>query len=1095
MRKALKKLLAVTMAFTLLFTSVAVLGNVAAAADIDFVWENGKRIGIKTIKLNDLTYFDLDSGRSTIDNNKISVIELYRKVLTSEYGGNSTAKAWANIATAIFKQAGTDHGFNDDGWSGNYDQEFTHGNGNKHVNVVDALSKSDVISKGDTGLYNENVRGTGFAYTNSLKSVQDALIGSVTAASGNHRQVSASEIIRNSTGNEDGFPLLNDEAKRDVIYNIVTCHNGDSLDNKWYYSSFGIAYYDFEVVPFANKDLAYITAAEGYDSIADAAADNVPGVTYNSTGKGSAYTSYTENKSKTESTVGLSYTETSSVSVSNSMESSKSYSFSESIESQTKFETTLPLIGKAEETIVLNFTAEQAISTAYGKEESVSSEVSTSTTSETTLPPHTKLGVTQRSGSSETILDYQCPVSFTYKVAIFAINGEAYADNAAISAWNTLGYDQGGMCLGFGSDSSVTGLTAVDNLYNRAVTYIDLSGYETTAGNTYGFWYAHGQNKPSVPYNEVPWKDIIGNTSTNGNGKTCKQNAVFLKGNRPLSMSGATMTMLSKSVNTDVSGILSLYDLDFVQIDGDAVHTLAPGGTLDLSRINTMGYNSEAVEYYGYIPDGGEWVLADADGDVLDSVDGAEVAEVSNYQTFTASKPGTYYVKFLIDETLYSSVDDNSVKITNADLSSTPMLKVNVTETGKDHTCSAGPWRRSARATCTEHGEEVCYCTVCGRLMDVRETDLLDHVPMTTTTPASCKHAGEKVIICAVCKKEISRQETPIEPHTPGKWEKISDATCERDGEMQQYCSVCGELLNSKVIPAHGHAAYWKTVEEATCVKYGRKEYVCSICSAVLKTERIEKEEHVPGKWEITKDCTCTEPGLKQQTCALCGALLGEPQVIEPHAHQLGAWVVIREADCERDGEKIQACTDCKGVINSEIIPALGHTAGVWATVLEATCVTDGEEHLTCTRCNIVIDSRRIAALGHKPGPAATCVDDQICLTCGEVLEKADDRSHTWSEWATSKEAGFFTERQERRFCTSCNKEEFRYVSGTAGCHKYFPHVDGDDCGACNTLHNINSFFRGIAKTFGFIIFGNIGTNILFPWLHKHFHHWFNPNK
>ena len=92
MRKALKKLLAVTMAFTLLFTSVAVLGNVAAAADIDFVWENGKRIGIKTIKLNDLTYFDLDNGRSTIDNNKISVIELYRKVLTTEYGGKGLGK-------------------------------------------------------------------------------------------------------------------------------------------------------------------------------------------------------------------------------------------------------------------------------------------------------------------------------------------------------------------------------------------------------------------------------------------------------------------------------------------------------------------------------------------------------------------------------------------------------------------------------------------------------------------------------------------------------------------------------------------------------------------------------------------------------------------------------------------------------------------------------------------------------------------------------------------------------------------------------------------------------------------------------------------
>ena len=199
MRKALKKLLAVTMAFTLLFTSVAVLGNVAAAADIDFVWENGKRIGIKTIKLNDLTYFDLDNGRSTIDNNKISVIELYRKVLTTEYGGNSTAKAWANIATAIFKQAGTDHGFNDDGWSADYDIAFTPRQ-HRQACHSDALSKPGCL-QGHPGLYADNVRGTGF-YTNSPRVSSGRLIGSGYRRPVITDRLGASEIIRNSTARD-----------------------------------------------------------------------------------------------------------------------------------------------------------------------------------------------------------------------------------------------------------------------------------------------------------------------------------------------------------------------------------------------------------------------------------------------------------------------------------------------------------------------------------------------------------------------------------------------------------------------------------------------------------------------------------------------------------------------------------------------------------------------------------------------------------------------------------------------------------------------------------------------------------------------------
>ena len=87
------------------------------------------------------------------------------------------------------------------------------------------------------------------------------------------------------------------------------------------------------------------------------------------------------------------------------------------------------------------------------------------------------------------------------------------------------------------------------------------------------------------------------------------------------------------------------------------------------------------------------------------------------------------------------------------------------------------------------------------------------------------------------------------------------------------------------------------------------------------------------------------------------------------------------------------------------MIPALGHDDGVWTTALEATCETQGEQHKNCTRCGQLSESARIDALGHTPGPEMTCVTDQVCLVCEEVLVPADGKSHVWTEWETYKEA------------------------------------------------------------------------------------------
>ena len=441
--------------------------------------------------------------------------------------------------------------------------------------------------------------------------------------------------------------------------------------------------------------------------------------------------------------------------------------------------------------------------------------------------------------------------------------------------------------------------------------------------------------------------------------------------------------------------------------------------------------------------------------------------------------------------------------------------------------------------TCTADGVNVVKCETCGVVIREEKVAALGHKPgaFVTTEPAACGKTGLKVQKCETCGVVIAEETIAAGEHIPGLWQITKDCTCTEAGLKQQACAKCGALIGEPVvIEPHEHQLGGAVTHiEATCTKAGEKVKVCTVCDAIVETEEIAKLGHTAGAFITEKAATCTAAGLKVQKCETCGVTLAEEEIpakghtkgsyyvttekatcnddgervyycetcgvpvateaVSAKGHKVGAFKTVLEPTCTVDGRKEQKCETCGIVLQEEAIPAKGHTCEAWITTLEPTCVNAGERVCKCDTCDKIYKTERIEPLGHKPGPKETCVDDQVCLTCGEVLEKADGRSHTWSEWATSKEAGFFTERQERRFCTSCNKEEFRYVSGTAGCHKYFPHVDGDNCGACNVLHNVNAFFRGVAKVFGFIIFGNIGTNILFPWLHKHFHHWFNPNK
>ncbi len=1283
-RTVFRKILAITLSLSLVVATLMISAPHFYAADsVEFLMDGSKRIGIKNLVLDDINYYDINGGKSSVDD--LLDFELFQNALLAENArGNSAAKLWANIASLVFESAGTDFGYNDDGFSSNYDEWFTQEGSestSRDLNVIAALSSNDT--------WNTSRRiKSGFQYATSLSEAQAEMVEQIKELCDDGK-VDRSAIIKYSTGRDEGFEALESTDEQTVIYNVATAYQRHSL--KAYYSSFGIAYYDFELVPLTDDKLEFITAAEGYDSLEAAQLANEPGIEYYDTGSGNPHTSYVTNPSTSDTTVSASYSETNSTTISNHMESSETYTFGQNTEISTEFSASFPLVTEAKTSITVGFSAEQAISTAYGEEKSLTNETTTETVAEVNLPAHTQMGITQQTGKAEIKFDYDCPVYLTYKVAIFAMHGELYFDKGLIISWDD-SYDQGGMCVVFGSDNTRGGFTAIDNLYNRAIEYSHISNYEKTYGNVYGYWECQGDGKPERWLETIDWSSFLNQKQKNGTA-TAKECIEQLKNNIPLSAAGGSMSVASSSMTTDITSIMPLYDLNYVQADGNSVYTIAPGGTVDFSKIATCGYNEHNIPYYGYIADGGEWVLCDADGNELTAVDGVTLTDVGNYQKLTADKVGTYYAKFLIDETLYDKVD-SSGKITSADLSSTAIVTINVTETGLDHICTEGPWETTVNPTCTTEGEQVAKCMACGRIMYTQTVDKLDHIPVTITTPATCtaegsiknicgvclglissetteklehdegvwkidfeatadhhgqmsryctmcdtaleskefelhthqfgyesitreptcvsngekgmfcgicnvmyateqiektEHvpggwkilkdssctqeglmqqtcaicdalleesevipmhdhnegawktvleatcniSGEKVKECTICGGTLETEEIPshgheavwltvkeadckttgreentcticnailetraIEKteHIPGNWETVTDATCELDGEKQQDCSICGCLLSTKAIPAHGHAAAWITVKEADCKTTGREEYVCTICDAVLETREIAKTEHIPGKWEITQQPTCTQSGLMQQTCAICGALIGEPVVIDAHDHDNGAWRTVLEATCTTDGERIKECTICKGTIESEVIPALGHDDGVWTTALEASCETQGERHKNCTRCGQLIESERIDALGHTPGPEMTCATDQVCLVCEEVLVPADGKSHTWTEWETYKEAKFFTEEQQRRVCTSCDLEEYRFVKGTSKCHKYFPHCDGsgEDCWACNTLSNTNGFFRNLGRFIVWFFTENIISIILFPFAHGHFHEHIN---
>lgn len=96
------------------------------------------------------------------------------------------------------------------------------------------------------------------------------------------------------------------------------------------------------------------------------------------------------------------------------------------------------------------------------------------------------------------------------------------------------------------------------------------------------------------------------------------------------------------------------------------------------------------------------------------------------------------------------------------------------------------------------------------------------------TKKPTCTEKGEKLLVCAVCGKE-KKESIPALGHDYTS--KVVAPTCTEKGYTVHTCSRCGHTYKDSETPALGHDwGEWVITRQPTVTEYGRKQMVCKRC-------------------------------------------------------------------------------------------------------------------------------------------------------------------------------------------------------------------------------------------------------------------------
>ena len=224
-------------------------------------------------------------------------------------------------------------------------------------------------------------------------------------------------------------------------------------------------------------------------------------------------------------------------------------------------------------------------------------------------------------------------------------------------------------------------------------------------------------------------------------------------------------------------------------------------------------------------------------------------------------------------------------------------------------------WREYEHATCSEKGEKVKVCLVCG----YAEYDTTQTIPHTeevrNATDPTCTEVGYSGdVYCSVCDALLERGSSIKKlGHDYGEWTSV-------DGENHQ--RVCANDPSHIETAAHDWDRGTVT-KEAACSGSGIKTYTCTDCG-MTKTETIQATGHNYGKWTVTKAATCTEAGVEQRVCKNDDSHV-ETRKINAIGHNWSQWTVVSEPTCMDAGLEQRVCANDAGHVETRMIGKLEH--------------------------------------------------------------------------------------------------------------------------------------------------------------------------
>ena len=133
---------------------------------------------------------------------------------------------------------------------------------------------------------------------------------------------------------------------------------------------------------------------------------------------------------------------------------------------------------------------------------------------------------------------------------------------------------------------------------------------------------------------------------------------------------------------------------------------------------------------------------------------------------------------------------------------------------------------------------------------------------------ATCSKEGEKVEVCSVCGYEKTSKVSKLD-HTYVEDTAASQAaTCSKEGKKIEKCSVCGDVKESAISKvAHTYVEDTSAYVAPTCGATGKKVEKCSVCDDVKETT-LDKTAHTLGAGTAKTDDKGRE--YTEFECSVC---------------------------------------------------------------------------------------------------------------------------------------------------------------------------------------------------------------------------------